>query len=378
MQLSFWEKQSFFSNIDVTIIGSGIVGLSAAICLKEKNPSIKVLVVERGFLPYGASTRNAGFACFGSVSELLDDLSKESEQEVFARVEKRWKGLLRLRNLLGDDKISFENKGGYEVFTPAEKELFEQCATKISYLNNHLKSITGVNETFSLTNDKIKEFGFSKVDNLILNKSEGQIDTGKMMMALLNHARENGVLIINGMAIENITSSDNGVELVTDKEFLFQTKKLLICNNGFARHLLPELNVEPARAQVLITSPIENLKVRGTFHYQQGYYYFRDVGERVLFGGGRNLNFEAETTTSFGLSEQIQQSLDKILQEVILPNTKYSIEQRWSGIMGIGKSKSPIIKKIKPGVYCAIRMGGMGIAIGSLVGQESASLVFEV
>ncbi len=378
MQLSYWEKQSYFSSIDVTIIGSGIVGLNAAICLKEKNPLLKVLVVDRGFLPYGASTRNAGFACFGSVSELLDDLSNESEQEVFARVEKRWKGLLRLRNLLGDGKINFENKGGYEVFTHTENDLFEQCAQKISYLNKNLKAITGNEETYRLQNEKIKEFGFNKVDNLILNKSEGQIDTGKMMITMLNLAREKGVMVINGIEIKNIYSSDDGVEVETDKGFSFQTKKLLVCNNGFAKQLMPELNVEPARAQVLITSPINNLKLAGTFHYQKGYYYFRDVDNRVLFGGGRNLNFTGETTTEFGLTEQIQQSLEAILKEVILPNAKYTVEQRWSGIMGIGNSKSSIVKKIKPNVYCAVRMGGMGIAIGSLVGQEAATLLFEV
>ena len=378
MQLSFWEQQSFFSNLDVVIIGSGIVGLNAAICLKEKNPALKVLIVERGFLPYGASTRNAGFACFGSVSELLDDLSIESEQEVFSRVEKRWKGLLRLRNLLGDENINYEGNGGYEVFSEDEKELFEQCADKISYFNKHLKSITGEDETYSLQNNKIKEFGFGKINNLLFNKCEGQIDTGKMMQALLNLAYKLGVQILNGIEIKTIQSSKENVELITDKEFSFQTKKLLICNNGFAKQLMPELNVEPARAQVLITSPIENLKLKGTFHFQKGYYYFRNVGDRVLFGGGRNLNIAGETTTAFGLTEQIQQSLDSYLKEIILPYTNYTVEQRWSGIMGIGKSKSTIIKKIEPNVYCAVRMGGMGIAIGSLVGQQAAEMVLEI
>ncbi|MFZ4545731.1 MAG: FAD-dependent oxidoreductase, partial [Saprospiraceae bacterium] len=70
--LSYWEYESFFKDMDVAILGSGIVGLSAAISLKEKNPMLKVALIERSFLPYGASTRNAGFACFGSISELLE------------------------------------------------------------------------------------------------------------------------------------------------------------------------------------------------------------------------------------------------------------------------------------------------------------------
>ena len=59
---SYWEQQSFTS-YDYVIIGSGIVGLSTAIELKEKFPGATVLILERGLLPTGASSRNAGFAC---------------------------------------------------------------------------------------------------------------------------------------------------------------------------------------------------------------------------------------------------------------------------------------------------------------------------
>jgi cation diffusion facilitator CzcD-associated flavoprotein CzcO len=76
--LSFWEKSLYFESLDFTIIGAGIVGLSTAIFLKEKFPRSKILILERGYLPSGASTKNAGFACFGSPTELYDDLSKIS------------------------------------------------------------------------------------------------------------------------------------------------------------------------------------------------------------------------------------------------------------------------------------------------------------
>ena len=60
-------------DIDYLIVGSGIVGLTCAIQLKAKDPEARVVIVEQGDRPSGASIKNAGFACFGSVSELLDD-----------------------------------------------------------------------------------------------------------------------------------------------------------------------------------------------------------------------------------------------------------------------------------------------------------------
>ena len=81
MNLSYWEIKSWFTNIDYTIVGSGIVGLSCALHLKERFPKAKILVLEKGTLPQGASTKNAGFACFGSLSEILDDLITHSEEK---------------------------------------------------------------------------------------------------------------------------------------------------------------------------------------------------------------------------------------------------------------------------------------------------------
>ena len=159
-----------------------------------------------------------------------------------------------------------------------------------------------------------------------------------------------------------------------DAAFEFITKKLVITTNGFAKELIP-VAVQPARAQVLITKPIPNLDIIGTFHLDRGYYYFRNFEDRILLGGGRNLDFEGETTTELAQTVLIQNRLEQLLREVILPNQYFEIDQRWSGIMGIGSHKKPIVEQLSEHVYCGVRMGGMGVAIGSLIGKETADLI---
>ncbi len=375
MSWSFWEQESFIKKPDVIVIGSGIVGLNASLAIKLKHPSLHVLVLERGALPYGASTRNAGFACFGSISELLSDLKKNSHQEVFDLVEKRYQGLQRMRQIIGDSNLDYEAFGGYEIFSPTQHTLSTNCIAEIEAFNNELEKITGKKNTYSLVNDQISQFGFENVNHIIKNAEEGQINTGKMMKVLLEKCRQAGVEILNGIKVIELLQKNNSVQLILENNFTLESKKVLIATNGFAHELLPEYDVKPARAQVLITQPIKGLKIKGSFHYEEGYYYFRNVGDRILFGGGRNLAFENENTDEFGLTHLIQNTLEKLLSEMILPQTSFVVDQRWSGIMGLGDHKYPIIKKVNDNIYCCVRMGGMGIALGSLAAQESADLI---
>lgn len=372
---SYWERESFLRHYDVLIIGSGIVGLNAAIRLKQERATLKIGILERGLLPNGASTKNAGFACFGSISELIEQQKKSSEEELLKLVEFRWKGLETLRQLLGEDAIRYQQLGGYELFEERDETLFEECVEKIAYYNKLFTSIIGSTDIYAVSDAKIAGFGFGKVTHLIENKFEAQLDTGRMMQALLQKAQELGITVMNGVNIERIEHSSN-IHLISN-EYLFECKKVLIATNAFAQQLVPELDVVPGRGQVIITKPIPNLIVKGTFHYDKGYYYFRNIDNRLLLGGGRNLDFEGEATYQQGFSTLIQERLEAILSTVVLPGAEFHIDHRWSGIMGFGTELSPILKKINEAVYCAVRCNGMGVAMGSLMGRRAAELLIE-
>ena len=372
--LSFWEKETFFKDINYAIIGSGIVGLNAAITLKEKYPRRKVVIFERGILPIGASTRNAGFACFGSLTELLDDLTQQTEDEVLTLVQKRWRGLERLRERCGDKALDYKPFGGMEIFREEEKAIYQNCVERMPWFNDQVKRITKNSETYLKADNRLSQYAFAGVKNLILNQEEGQIHTGKMMQRLLQIAQQLGVLIFNGIEVREVSEDRNSPLLIIENNWEIRAEKVLIAVNGFAQKLLLELQIVPARNQVVITNPIEDLPFSGCFHYDCGYFYFRNVGKRVLLGGGRNLSKKAEETTSFGETELIQNALKQLLKEVILPSTPFEIEHKWSGILGVGDSKNPIIKKMSDNIGISVRLGGMGVAMGSLIGEEGANL----
>jgi glycine/D-amino acid oxidase-like deaminating enzyme len=370
MQLSYWEIKNWFTNVDFTIVGSGIVGLHCALELRERFPESKILILEKGILPQGASTKNAGFACFGSLSELIDDLKTHTEEEVIQLVQKRWNGMQLLRKRLGDATLDFKPYGGYELFLQDDDATYSECLQKMPFLNEILKPLFKA-DVFS---KEVDRFAFANTKEYsIFNPFEAQIDTGNMMQALLKEAISKDILILNQAEVSSYTDKNDSVELVVN-DYSFNTKKLLFATNGFASQLTNN-EVKPARAQVLITEPIANLDIKGTFHLDKGYYYFRNFEDRILLGGGRNLDFEGETTTDLSQTEKIQNKLEDLLKNVILPNQEFNIAHRWSGIMGIGSHKNPIVTQLSENVYCGVRLGGMGVAIGSLIGYELADLI---
>jgi glycine/D-amino acid oxidase-like deaminating enzyme len=376
--ISYWEQESFL-HYEHIVVGAGFVGLSTAIEIKDRFPNERVLVLERGLLPTGASSKNAGFACMGSVTELLDDLKIVSEEAMILLFERRKNGLKKLTARLGAAKIGYSENGSHELIHADELIAIE----KIDYLNRLLLPVTG-KPAFSLANERIESFGFSSnhVKALISNNCEGAIHSGKTLRALTDFAITKGIEIKTGAEVLHFEEEEKRVIVTCKNPFLknelpISCNALTLCTNAFTKQLLPNIDVRPGRGQVLITKPIEGLKLKGIFHFQQGYYYFREIDGRVLLGGGRNLDFNTEATTSFELNMQIQNELEKKLKTFILPNTPFEIENRWTGIMAFGYTKLPIVQSFSDKVFGAFRMGGMGVALGSEVAIQIADLIRE-
>ncbi|TAE78321.1 MAG: FAD-binding oxidoreductase, partial [Bacteroidetes bacterium] len=293
--LSFWEHNSFI-HYDYIVIGGGITGLSTACALKEKNPKAHILLLEKGVLPSGASTKNAGFACIGSYTEKWADYQRLGESAFLKLIEDRWLGLYLLRKRLGDEHIDFINHGGFELLLNERAFVEEQIQT----LNNLLLPLFK-KQVFYVTPQFIPQFGFNAdmVHQLVFNPFEGQINSGKMMNTLLNYAGILQIRVITGANVTNITPVGNGVEVhctQATESITFKADQTAICTNAFTNQFLPNEEITPGRGQVLCTSPITDLKFKGIFQFDEGYYYFRNLGNRVIFGGGRNMDVAAETT----------------------------------------------------------------------------------
>lgn len=371
--ISIWEQRSFAARADVAIVGGGLVGLFTALHHKRRHPSARVQVLERGLHPSGASVKNAGFACFGSPSEILADIATEGSATALARVAERWQGLRELRAELGDERIGYEPVGGHELFLRHDP-LYARVAEGFDRLNEELHGIFG-RAVYEWRSPPKGDLG-PAVEHMAYTELEGALDSGALMTALLAKVRAEGVEVLLGVEAMRIEEEGPAARIQLGSGAWLEAAQVVVATNGYLRQLFPDADVLPARGQVVITSPLPGLALHGTYHLQEGYYYFRRLGDRVLLGGARHLDKAGETTTDEALTPLIQQALEQLLKEVVLPGRTFTIAHRWGGIMGFRThGKEPLVARRSQRVLLAAGMGGMGVAIGIRVARRAAELI---
>lgn len=361
---SYWERELYDVSYDLIVVGAGLTGQSTAYFFKKNNPNARVLVIDRGFFPLGASTRNAGFVCFGTIGEHIADLEIDSEESLKKRIKSRYEGLLLLRETLGDEAINYEDTGGWEFFT--DEAEFVKARDQIEYFNGWMEDLIGEKDLY--------EAGTYMGIPSIYNRCEGMIHPGKMVGKLYEMNRGIGVEFRFNTPVESIDVES--ASLVCENGVKLKAEKLVVATNAFTRRLLPEKIIKPGRGYVFVTKPMDVIEWKGTFHFNKGYVYFRNLGEdRVLLGGGRNVDQQAEETDEFGINPSIKEYLINFANEVMELPDGWEIEQEWSGIMGFTESKSPTLEKVGENTLVVAGLSGMGVALGMQLGKTAAKTI---
>lgn len=372
---SFWEHDAW-SEVDVVVIGGGLIGIQTALNILSTEPRSRVMVLERGLVPMGASTRNAGFACIGSISEVAADIDLLGEEAAVDIVRRRYEGLQGLMQTCQGFDVGFTRDGGHEIFLKHHPSL-----DRIDEVNELLRPITNVT-TFIRDDNRAREFGFAPhVQHLVTSPVEGTLHSGKLVDVLWGLAQRAGVMIRTGAEVTSVVDAQDMVEVVVRTgvyDHSIRASRVVIATNAWIPGLVSTgqaSQIVPARGQILLTEPLDVMPLRGSFHYDEGYVYFRPVGNRILLGGARNLAIDEERTTSHETSDLIQGALDTLLREVIAPShPTLAIEHRWAGTMAFSPTKHPIVERISPHVTVAFGCNGMGVALSSSIARRVTEL----
>lgn len=375
MAFSYWEREGLLGRVDHVVVGAGIVGMSCALALRERLPGATIRVIDRSALGDGGTTRNAGFACFGSPSELFEDLEALGKDAFLELVERRWSGLQRLKQRLGEDGIGFQPTGSWEIFTGLEGvKSAARVSRCLGALNLLLEPVLGP-DIFRPAPEAAR--AWLAVD-AVHSPLEGIIDTAKMVRSFWRLLDEAGIERVNGLEVTGFEEGCNGkgVRISTPHGSL-DAGQAWICTNAMATELLDDLGkvllVKPSPNRVLVTEKLSSLPMEGAFHSERGFIYYRTVDGRILIGGGRHWGHDKDWVYSSDGKQALSIMVwDNQLIDFISDRLGYkpTIEHRWMGWIGVGKKRMPLIGSASDRIHYAVRLGGMGVAIGMEVGES--------
>lgn len=362
---SFWEKDIYPEVFDVVIVGAGFTGLHTALSLKERAPQINIVILEAAVRHGSASTRNAGFICFGSPTEIISDLNLMGRENVVSLVKDRYKGIQKLKQRLSSSEVRWNWDGTCEVLERGQS--IE--SNNLSLVNEVINEATGIPDAYQMVDPGV--YGLKCDGPVLRSKNEGAMHPGLAVRVLENLCLQKGMTIIHQCAVQDWCKDDSRI-IVDTTIGQFFCEKLVLATNAFFQSSKDTQLVRPAKNQVYVTNSVKH-GLKGTYHMNEGYVYFRPVGDRILIGGGRHLESGKDEGVDF--NPEIESYLLQVVHDYICPNQDIYFEHQWLGHIGVGPQKMPVVKEIEKNIFIGVRLSGMGVALAPIIGERLTSMI---
>jgi gamma-glutamylputrescine oxidase len=326
---------------DVLVIGGGITGVSLMHHLAKAG--IAAVLVERNHLGAGASGRNAGFLLAGVAdcyAEAVRIFGRSRTRDIWNMTEENHAEEIAA---VGGHEIGYRRQGSFVLASGAREA--QQLAESAELMTE---------DGFECQWDGTR----------LTNPGDGEVTPSLLVAAFARQAAPGSIR--EGVEVTAIENASGDV-LVHAGDAECRAGCVILATNAYTPQLLPQVPIQPRRAQMLASSPeAARLCERPTYSHF-GYRYWRQLpaGE-ILIGGWRDTAFEAEVGYDEQPTPQIQGHLETHLRQLGADGV---ITHRWAGTMGFTESGLPLIGPVEglPNVYvCAGYNGhGMGFAFMS-------------
>ncbi len=356
---------------DVCIIGGGLSGVSTAYYLNKINPNLKIVILEKNKIGWGASGRNGG--------QLLHDYSGNFSSQKYSNFEQKqlWNftidAVREVKKNIKDLNINCDLVEGY-LLTAVTKSHDEELKRYIDMLNNKFE----YNSASYLSKQEMESHFESPYYKSAMYDTEcGQIHPLNYCLGLANElSKKRNCKIFENSSVESYIS-ENKVKIHLDNGCIVNADKMILCCNAYIGNLNKELRkkIMPVKTYVSAFTDIPKEELNKFFkkHITVGdmlfvLNYFRlDKKNNLIFGGGVSYS----NVDPINLENSLKKSIKKILPGL----EKYNAWCTWSGHVAITVNRLPHIGSIDKNILFAQGYSGHGLAITTMVGKMLAEVV---
>ncbi len=373
---SLWSATSSYSTkypqlvdelqSDVTVIGAGFTGLSAALHLAEQG--VKVVVIDAQHPGWGASGRNGGQINVGL---------KDGPTGIKTKFGDHWGN--RMIRMAGDAAdLVFDLIARHDIECDAKRPGWLRAA----HTHKTLSKLHKLAEDWDNHGGGMIQLYQSEMQRLtgteaylggVLDHRGGVLHPLNYALGLAEAGRRNGVKIFGETPANQITSKAGRFRVETPKGAVI-SEKVLICTNAYSGDLHPRLSqsVLPVRSVQVATSPLSD-NVRQTIlpegnalsDARRLLLYFRQDAEGRFLMGGRGTYNDNSTL------KQIER-LKRISVELFPQFSGVQWEFEWGGFVALTRDHYPHLHELAPGVMTGLGYNGRGVAIATAMGRVLA------
>ncbi len=359
---------------DVAIVGGGYTGLWTALAVLDRDPSLRVVVLEAEICGAGPSGRNGGF------------------------VEGYWPALAELRELFGDEAaVRLATVG--EQIRPAIRALGEDVWLRESgmvmvatterqepVLDRAVAAAAAVGrpeQAVALSRDEVAARCASPLFRRgVLFPDTGTVHPGRLVRALRRTAIERGIAIHERTRVTGVTPG-----LVTTQSGSIRAGAIVVATNAAMTDWRPVRGrLTVFGSYIVLTEPVPDLlELMGwtggeaIVDARMFLHYFRTTDDgRVLMGSGsgpigRGNRIDRRFTHDVATAGRAELGLRRLLPGL----ADARVERAWGGPIDVSADHIPFVGSPGGGVHFAAGYSGNGVGPSWLAGQALASLALE-
>ena len=333
--------------VDVAVVGAGVTGCSCALTLAQAG--LRVRVHEARQVASGASGRNGGFALRGGATPYDRARRQLGDERARLLMELTEETLGRMQNLAGD---AFRHTGSLRLAA----DVSERDELEAEYEALRVDAFAA--EWREPLDPPLGEL----FPAALWHPPDGALDPARWVRTLARHAEEAGAEIAEQSRVRDPSDLD--------------ADHVVVATDGFSADLLPELPVHAVRGQVLVTEPLDSELFPFPHYARQGYDYWHQLPDRrLVVGGSRDADHDAELTSEEATSDVVQAKIEELVVRLVgaLPQ----VTHRWAGIWGATPDRLPLVGRVpgRDGVWIAAGYSGHGNVLGLACGELLARAI---
>lgn len=355
---------------DLVIVGAGITGLTTAIFTAKAG--VKVTIIEKNQVGYGASTRNGGQTLAGLKLSPGALFKKYGQDKAIAFYRETLKAIDGLEEFLREHQIDcdFSRAGGlWAACTPGHYQGFATAQTLLKDCYDH--------ETFLIPESNLREeLDTNYYHGGLLDPLSGGLNPAKYVQGLMRVALELGVKIVENTEFKGIEPKGTNLTVETSQGRIL-TPKIAIATNGYTPDFLTAIRrrIIPIGSYIIATEELDQstadkliVNNRLVFDSKKYLHYFRVYNRRLIFGGRASY---VEIDPLLSAKRMIPQ-----MQSIFPQLQKVEIEYSWVGYVGFTFDQMPHLGQIGD-IYYSMGYCGHGVANAFGFGRNLADLILE-